>query len=70
MLLINGIEFFSEKEISKKYGLSVQWFRKTRLSKNSLPYYRLNRNIYYRIEEIEGWFKENLISTKNGSMIL
>lgn len=64
MLVINGNEYFSEKEVSNKYGLSTHWFKKSRYKTNGPKYYKLNRNIYYRLNELDEWFKSHLITIK------
>ena len=60
MLTVNGVKYFNEKQVSQRYGLSVSWFRKARYSGNSPTYHKLNGKIFYDIDNVDEWFKENL----------
>ena len=60
MVSINGIEYLTEKEVSKKYGLSVHWLRQHRYQGNSPKYYKLERNIFYIKTDMDNWFQENM----------
>lgn len=62
MLLLDGIQYLVEKEVSVKYGLSIHWFRKARYEGKSPKYFKLNGKVYYTTENIDKWFKENLKS--------
>jgi hypothetical protein len=60
MIQIDGVKYVTEKEISARYGLSVEWFRKARYSDKGLPYRKLKRNVFYDINDVDKWFKDNL----------
>lgn len=60
MLLLDGVQYLVEKEVSALYGLSVHWFRKARYTGNSPPYHKLNGKVYYIEETVDKWFKEHL----------
>lgn len=60
MLVIQGIQYLGEKEISAKYGLSLSWFRNSRYKGRCPTYHKLNGKIYYIQENVDSWFKENL----------
>lgn len=60
MLLLNGTEYLSEKEVSKRYGLSTHWFRKARYEGNSPVYHKLNEKVYYTTEHVDQWLRDNL----------
>lgn len=60
-MIINGVKYLVEKELSTKYGLSVHWFRKARSKGNSPIYHKLNRKVYYKEDDVDSWFAENLI---------
>jgi hypothetical protein len=64
MITISGVKYFGENEISSKYGLSTQWFRRARYEGNSPKYHKLHGKIYYDEENVAQWFKENLIPNK------
>ena len=54
------IDYLSEKEVSKKYGFSVHWFKKQRYGKNPPRYYKLDNNVFYTVKDLDSWFLENL----------
>jgi predicted DNA-binding transcriptional regulator AlpA len=60
MLIVNGVRYLVEKELSAKYGLSVHWFRKARYEGKSPQYQKLNGKVYYTEENVDKWFKDNL----------
>lgn len=60
MLLIDGVEYITDKQAASKYGLSQSWFKNARYKGTSPTYHRLNGKIYYTVENIDKWFKENL----------
>lgn len=62
MLILEGKEYLSEKEVSKRYGLSTHWFRKARYEGRSPTYHKLNEKVYYTAENVDKWLKENLRS--------
>jgi hypothetical protein len=62
MLVLDGIEYFVEKEVSARYGLSVHWFRNARYSNNSPKYYKLNGRVLYTIADIDNWMRAHLMS--------
>ena len=59
MIVINGTQYLTEKEVSKKFGYSVPWFKKERMKENSPPFCRLSKNgrIFYPMQETEQWFQ-------------
>jgi hypothetical protein len=60
MLLLEGVQYLVEKEVSALYGLSVHWFRKARYTGKSPPYHKLNGKIYYTVNQVDTWLKENI----------
>lgn len=60
MLILDGVKYLVEKELSAKYGLSVHWFRKARYDGKSPKYHKLNGKVYYTEENVDKWFKDNL----------
>jgi hypothetical protein len=60
MLVIDNTFYLNEKEISTKYGISVSWLRRARWIKKSPPYFTLNGKIYYTMENVDKWLKDNL----------
>jgi hypothetical protein len=65
MLTINNDKYMVEKELSAKYGLSVQWFRRARYDGNSAVYHKLHGKIYYREADVDSWFKDNLLPSNS-----
>lgn len=64
VMIIDGERYLVEKELSSKYGLSVHWFRKARCEGKSPTYHKLNRKVYYKENEVDAWFRENMIMMK------
>lgn len=62
MIRISGVNYLVEKEVSQKYGLSLQWFQRARYNHNGPTYHKLHGKFYYTEEEVEAWFKENMVS--------
>lgn len=60
MLTIDGEKYLVEKELSHKYGLSIHFFRRSRYERGA-PHHRLNGKIYYKEDELDNWFKQNMI---------
>lgn len=61
MLKVCDQKYLVEKEVSVKYGLSVHWFRKARYQGKSPIYHKLQGKVYYREDQVDDWFKNNLI---------
>lgn len=64
MLTINGEKYLVEKELSSKYGLSVHWFRRARYEGHSPIYHKLQGKVYYKENQVDDWFKENMIAVE------
>jgi len=60
MITISGEKYLMEKEVASKYGFSTQWFRRARYCHNSPVYHKLHGKVYYKEENVEQWFKDNL----------
>lgn len=58
MLTICGVDYYSEKEMTKRYPLSKSWFEKARRTKEDIPFTKLGGRIYYPAEAIDNWFKD------------
>lgn len=61
MMILNGQKYFTEKEVSSRYEVSLGWVRRLRYSDKNLPYYKLNGRVFYKEEEVNKWLKENLV---------
>jgi predicted DNA-binding transcriptional regulator AlpA len=57
-----GKKFITTKEASKRYGMSVEWFKKRRNKKLCPKFIQLSENgvIFYPFEETENWFKKQI----------
>lgn len=62
MLILEGIPYLCEKEISAKYGLSIPWLRKARITGKTPKYYKFCRKVLYTTEDVDTWLKENIKS--------
>lgn len=66
MIEIQGVKYITDKEASHLYGYSVSWFQKQRHKKQPPPFVKLQDKgkVYYSVDELEKWFKENIFSYK------
>lgn len=62
MVIIGDRKFLNTKEISRKSGLSVGWFRKKRFEKCGPPYVKLpkSKTVLYDFEIFQKWMIENM----------
>jgi len=58
---IGDKKLVNEREVAHHIGMSCSWFRKQRRNKVNLPYYRLNHQIFYNLEEVDEWFNKRVI---------
>lgn len=58
-MIIDGIKYITEKEVSTKFGLSLSWIRKLRYM-DSFPYHKLCSKVFFNEQEVERWLKDNL----------
>lgn len=61
MLQFNGKNYYKEKEVSCRYGLSIYWFQKARYTGKTPKYYKLNGQVYYTIEDVDEWMLQNMM---------
>lgn len=61
MLIVKGAKYLVEKEASAKYGLSIHWFRRARYTGHSPIFHKLHGKVYYREDQVDDWFKDNLV---------
>lgn len=59
-MIINGVEYVTEKRIASRCGLSVSWLRRHRYENKELPHYILNRKIYYIEHEVDEWLQQRI----------
>jgi hypothetical protein len=68
-------EYIGTKEaarhITMKYGVpcSPNWLAKIRSTGESAPFYRIGRNIYYRMPELEQWFEGRVVHRTSRSTL-
>lgn len=58
-MIIEGKTYLTEKEVSRKFGMSVSWIRKLRYEDN-FPFYKMKKKVFFDDYEIESWLKQNL----------
>lgn len=60
-MVVNGKQYVTEKEIASLHGMPTKWIQNMRYSNKDFPYYKLNGRVYFNEEEVDNWFKENLV---------
>jgi hypothetical protein len=60
-MILDGQRYFTDKEVARKYEVSVRWVRQIRYKSKDFPYYKLNGRVFYKQDEVEKWFKHNLV---------
>jgi predicted DNA-binding transcriptional regulator AlpA len=61
MIIILGKKYISDKECSKRFGYSKEWFIKKRNKNLPPPYIKLDSGkVLYELDAIEDWFKKQL----------
>lgn len=62
MLTLNGIEYITEKEASKRFGFSVSWFKKLRQKKEAPRHVKImgRGKVYYPVKDLAEWFRDNI----------
>jgi hypothetical protein len=61
-MVVNGKNYITEKEIANQHGIPLKWIQNIRYSNKDFPYYKLNGRLYFNEEEVDNWFKDNLIA--------
>ena len=66
MIEISGVKYLTDKEASHIYGYSVSWFQRQRHLKKPPPFIKIQGKgkVYYSEDELEKWFKDNMICYK------
>jgi len=65
MLEMYGKKYIHEKEVKRYFPYGPDWFRKARHQKKDIPFIKFGNKILYSIEELEGWFKQNIVVSHN-----
>lgn len=62
MIECMGKKFITTKEASKRYGMSIEWFKKRRVKQLEPNFVQFSDNglILYPLDEIEIWFKKKI----------
>lgn len=57
-----GKKYLTEKEASRRYGMSTQWFKKRRHKKLKPEYVQFvpRGTVMYPVEEVDAWFKKQI----------
>lgn len=50
-------EFYTTKELSELLMVSLQWVKR-KVKSGEFPYYRIGRQIRFKIEDIKQWIEE------------
>lgn len=67
MLTYNGVQYLVEKDVARRYGLSVHWFRKARYIGGGPRYFKMGEKVFYTLEDVDEYFKNHLVATKGAS---
>lgn len=64
MIEIDKKKYLTLKEVSKRYGFSIAWFREKRTKKNPPFSTKFNNRgkVFYPLDETDRWFKENILN--------
>lgn len=62
MFTICGINYYTEKEMTRHYPRSKSWFEKARREDIGMPYTKFGNRILYPVNEIDSWFKNYMIN--------
>ena len=65
MIEMFGRKYINQKEVSKHFPFSGRWFEKARYDNKGIPYIRIGNKIMYSIDDVENWFKDNMITSYN-----
>jgi predicted DNA-binding transcriptional regulator AlpA len=60
MIKVADEQYLAEKELTSKFGLSLQWFRRARYEGKCPRYFKLHGKFYYKEQDVVAWFKENM----------
>ena len=63
MIEIMGIKYLTEKEASRRYGMSTSWFRNKRWDKKGPSYTKILGvgRVMYPVDLTDEWFRQNMI---------
>lgn len=54
-------EYFSEKEVAQKTGLSIKTLQNHRATGTGLPFFRIGRTVRYGSEDIKEYMNEHRV---------
>lgn len=60
-------KFIDEKECSRIIRRALSSLRNDRCNGRGLPYYRFNRSVRYRLDEVLAFMERNKISTRDSA---
>lgn len=63
MRIILGNEYITDKEASKRYGFSQDWFIQNRYRGNGPSYIKIQGSVLYPLKETDKWFLEKMENT-------
>jgi predicted DNA-binding transcriptional regulator AlpA len=66
MKLANDSRLYTEQEVSKRFGCSVELLRKWRRNHTGPSYHRLGKLIRYSETSIDSWLDEHRVDTTGG----
>ena len=64
MIEFDGNKYITDKEAATRYGYSKSWFQRQRHKKLPPPYIKTRGKVYYCINDLDRWFKENVFIYK------
>lgn len=54
-------KLLNEKQASEITGLSLSWFRQSRMRGSGPPYIKVGRAVRYRLQDLQGWLANNTV---------
>lgn len=67
---LNEIKLLREKQVSEIYNIPLPTLRNDRFHRRGLPYTRKGKSIFYRVADIEAFFKSNTICPEDGQEVI
>ncbi len=61
--------YVNQKRAAERFDVS-EWLKQKRYKGDGPPYYKMGRNIRYRLDEIDRWFESYLLASSNNNDLI